>query len=256
MKKQFKIFILLIVVFAFWSCNKHKSELYINDKTHIEKAFISNVEAVRRYKLSHNDSLEKRPFDISLYDDYAGYDINNKSYVVPRPACEWLEVEVGSISYSRDSLKCVALVTVKDNSPLFLHPEEDNQIGYDAYPIIGVRNSKDKQFRIYPILYVHLKGFKFRREALAVLKQYYHRSIPSDDETGNYPCSINNPDFFEKSCFFYKVRYIYDKSLFFSKIPCFNMYWCEVIRTRDGKIEPLIYYSNQDSTITKYLCGE
>ncbi|MDE5554513.1 MAG: hypothetical protein K2J10_04955 [Muribaculaceae bacterium] len=250
-----KILGTMMVLIFLSSCEGNKSELYLRDKYHIEQAFLDNVETIRRELLWHPDGFtynsvfEDLPDSLNIYSSsifggrafYWDYD-RKKFFTVPRPANEWLEVEVGSISYSADSLKCVALVTVRDKSPNFTNRK--GGINYDGYAIIGLRDSKDKSFKIYPEGFMAVLDYPFKFEAMWDLKRYYNnlRGNYTPQSDVKYSYGINDPRFFETAHEF-------------SWIDSLGMYWCETNLVR-GRRVPYIFYSNQDSTIDKHLFVE
>lgn len=256
--RAFFISLNFIVLGCLCSCqNQPQSELYMKDKEHIEKAFVSNVEASRRILLFHKngftyaDEYQGLPDTITVYSGdifacIAHYwdSKKKKNYAVPVPACEFLDVEVGSISYSVDSLKCVALVTFNDKSAFYT--ENDNRNSYHGCAIIGIRENKDQQFKIYLEDLISFDGFPSRRQTLMLLKlAYYHLKGDITPQSGGaqYTCGINNPEFFETAHEF-------------SRIDSLDLYWCETYMIPGGDRRPFVFYSNQDSTITKYLCGD
>lgn len=248
------VFILLTVCFG---CREQpKSELYMKDKEHIEKAFLSNTEILRRILLHHADGFnlsniwDNLPDSINIYSEFCPitkyWDDNKKAFfAIPVPACVYLDVEVGDISYSADSLKCMAFVTVFDKSDLY-EPKENPECSYVGYAVIGLRDSKDDQFKIYPEDLISFDGFPSRRLTLILLKfAYYHLKGDITPQSGGaqYTCGINNPEFFETAHEF-------------SRIDSLDLYWCETYMIPGGDRRPFVFYSNQDSTITKYLCGD
>lgn len=244
----FVLFILLIV-----SCQQNETDLYRRDKYHIEHAFLSNVESLRLLMSNHPkvitgrswykglpDSLPK--YDGEGYFQYVFYRDNLDSGYRARktPTCEWLDVRIENISYSADSLKCVALCTVCDMYDI----KSDYDISYDGIAISGIRESKSEPFKIYIMPYMMLVYIRSTRNVgAAELKHQYFKSIVGGYGTapnGPYKYGINNPKFFETAGDF-------------TYIDSLNLYWTQTLKSR-GKLVPSFYYSNQDSTITKYLC--
>lgn len=250
-----KIVGLTILLFYFGCKEQPKSELYLNDKVHIEKAFLSNVEAIRRMLLFHNDGYSwgamytNLPDSIITYSEFCPltkyWDDNKKLlFAMPVPACDYLDVDVGSISYSSDSLKCMALVTVYDTSDLF-EPRKKKECSYTGYAVIGLRDRKDEPFKIYPEDLVSFHRFPSKRQVLRLLKKSYsHLNGDYTPQSGvQYTCGINNPEFFETAHEF-------------SRIDSLDLLWCQTYMIPGGNRRPYVFYSNQDSTITKYLCDD
>lgn len=241
-------FILLIV-----SCQQNESDLYRRDKYHIEHAFLSNVEAGRLLMNNHLEGFEWKELYEGLPDSLPKYDIEgytkylfyrdkiNRSYHARKtPTCEWLDVRVENISYSSDSLKCVALCTVCDMYDI----NSDYDISYDGIAISGIRESKSEQFKIYIMkCMTYVNWYTTRNELAQYFKHFYKRSLKGvygRAPNGPYKYGINNPKFFETAGDF-------------TYIDSLNLYWAQTLQS-GAKLVPSFYYSNQDSTITKYLC--
>ena len=235
------------------SCQQNETELYSRDKYHIEHAFLSNVEALRLLMDKHaegviwEDLYNDLPDSLPLYDGdgyfkYVFYrDELDRNYCARKTStCEWLDVRIENISYSTDSLKCVALCTVCDMYDI----NSDYDISYDGIAISGIRESKSEPFKIYVMPYMKLLYIKTTRNvAAAELKHQYFKSIVGGYGTapnGPYKYGINNPKFFETAGDF-------------TYIDSLNLYWTQTLQSGAKRI-PSFYYSNQDSTITKYLC--
>ena len=264
LNKYLKIFVTMMSVFLLYSCEEEeqKSELYLKDKHHIEQAYIDNVEFSRRALLWHKDGYTLNPvcenymfnelpdclsvYSINVFAGYASYfdDEHKLHRAIPKPTNEWLEVEVGSISYSADSLKCVALVTVRDKSPLFTKGRKKDINQYDGYAIIGIRDDKNKSFKIYPEGFLELWDCPSKSLAIWELKAgYYNLKGKYTPQSGvKYSYGINDPRFFETAHEF-------------SWIDSLGMYWCETDMWGGDRI-PYVFYSNQDSTIDKHLFVE
>lgn len=251
-----KIIIGIFLFLLFQACtipDNKESQLYISDKIHIEHAFVNNVESIRRLLAYNTDGfyLDSRKYDNipdslprysgGIFWGYAIYwDEEFRKYrAISRPACEWLDVNVESINYSTDSLKCVALLTIADN-----HDNHENKtVEYDGRALIGFRNSKNDQFKIYPISVVTFHGFPSRNRVSYLLKKKYY-NLKGSIRSGAgipYSCGINDPIFFETA-----PEFTYIDSL--------NLYLGETDFISKDNIRPYIFYSNQDSTITKNLC--
>lgn len=243
----------LILMSLIISCQQNESELYHRDKYHIEHAFLSNVEAGRLLMNNHLEGVEWEELYEGLPDSLPKYDIDEYTkYIFYRdeldrsyrarntPTCEWLDVRVENISYSADSLKCVALCTVCDMYEI----NSDHDISYDGIAISGIRESKSEPFKIYIMPYMELLYIRTtRNRAAAELKHQYFKSIVGGYGTapnGPYKYGINNPKFFETAGDF-------------TYIDSLNLYWAQTLQS-GAKLVPSFYYSNQDSTITKYLC--
>lgn len=229
----------------------------IDDKRHIEQAFINNVESVRRYlsykdKSYYMDSLENKcipnnipEYSSSIFIQYAIYwnERANDSYAFPTPACEWLDVEVEHIAYSSDSLKCVVLLTVTDNGMCSVIKGKAKKVEYDGYAMACIRDKITEPFKIYPMGVVSFYFFPSREQTARILKNEYFNLKGSYCPNSGvaYTCGINNPDFFNTA---------HD----FSRLDSLNLYWCETEFAMGGRRVPLVFYSNQDSTINKNLC--
>lgn len=242
----------LIIIFILFlcACKEVRTEKYMKDKEHIEKAFISNEEIWKRflnyYEVGNRPSYKKVASSDSIYPysyynfGYAAYK-NKENYTVATkvPVGSYIDVEVGHISYSRDSLKCVALITVGDYRESEL---ENNEPVYNGYAFFGIRDCKNEDFKIYPMNVFGVWHFPSKSEALSVLKLTYIYKLSGSSPNfapRKYSCGINNPKFFETA-----PEFVWVDSL--------NLYWgqCEASYR---KLTPYVFYSNQDSTIHKYI---
>ena len=253
----------VILVLILCSCNHvHQQQvetlLSENDKNNIEHAFVNNVEALRRV-LSYNKNgwNYKKAYDsipdflprysagcFILYAVYSG--TKYRQYALRQPACEYLDVNVEQLHYSADSLKCVALVTIGYEKHFVERGiENGNEYVYDGIPIIGIRNSKIDNFKIYPMEVTTFHGFPSRKQVKQLLGRTYYNNLkgntPANGNGHYYSCGINNPEFFETA---------YE----FSWIDSLNLYWGETYMVPGGRRVPYRFYSNQDSTINKNLC--
>lgn len=154
--------------------------LYERDKSHVAKAFVANVEAIRISK-KHNaqntksNTVYKDPANIYL--PYAiRYNAQSMEYEgSPLPASEQISVNTDTIVYSPDSLLCVALITI-DNHFADIPPYEPKrgQIGkYDGRALIGYRKNIRNQFNIYPFTMYSVIGLDNPKIVEDLLHKYY-----------------------------------------------------------------------------------
>lgn len=114
------------------------------------------------------------------------------------------DVKVDTITYSSDSLLCVALLIIKHNK-LYPHKDSDDSIDYDGKAIIGCRDSINSPFQIYPfrIFSVSSNSIYYARNDL---RQYYFDEIAgkgalsgSNLQGDIYTCGIGDPKFFTEA---------------------------------------------------------
>lgn len=216
--------------------------LYERDKSHVAKAFVANVEAIRISK-KHNaqntksNTVYKDPANIYL--PYAiRYNAQSMEYEgSPLPTSEQISVNTDTIVYSPDSLLCVALITI-DNHFADIPPYEPKrgQKGkYDGRALIGYRKNIRNQFNIYPFTMYSVIGLDNPKIVEDLLHKYYFYGIVgkigpmgSNIEGIEYPCGIGDSKFFDKAPNFIKNNGKYR----------FEFY-------RKGNAEfPYIYHSN------------
>lgn len=248
--------VLIFMICLFESCGNGSNETALskNDKDHIEQAVINNVEAIRRVLLCntngwyYGEAYDSIPDYLPRYSGdcfwgYAIYKKGNKAFAVPRPACEWLDVKVENLHYSSDSIKCVALTTIGYSEENQMNADADGKVVYDGKAILGIRNSKTDQFKIYPMSVMSFLCFPSRGQVAKLLRRFYYNlkgSSPSGAKFA-YECGINRPKFFETA-----NEFLWIDSL--------KLYWGETHMVPGGRRVPYRFYSNQDSTINKNLC--
>lgn len=229
------------------SCsNEVETPLQIRDKRWIEQSIIDNIEAAR---LLEQDSIITAEFDSvlrpvnygSIYWTYAVRYLKNsndlKAY--PRHASEQVDVTVDKIYYSEDSLKCAATIVVHkhfDIIPEFEDPDEN--YAYNAFAVLGVRNSIDKPFKTYPLLAVVVHSYSYRSAAIYINSVYNTSVISSCSTPGTY---------MEKR----KNKYEFSHKEFFIDSPDFKTdslghYWCEYYYRPVTKPVRVYFYSNRD----------
>lgn len=247
--KPFNYYILICLVL--YSCERQPTELYIRDKNHIENAFISNIESLRQTLSLQKDGFERNnvygglPDSIPLYDGNGFFHFavvqSNKPFICfarPTPAREWFDIWVESIAYSQDSLKCVALCTLCDRYGI----KNVRDLKYQGYAVIGIRKKKSENFKIYIMKYLEYLNMPTREICRTEMKYTYYYKLKGSygaAPNGPYRHTIDEPEFFETA-----GDFLYIDSL--------ELYWCQTDLV-NGRRVPLEYYSNQDSTLYKYL---
>lgn len=235
-----RIRLIIILIILLPACKKQlPSKLYQNDKERFTMAFINNVEAIRLIKANKDkDSIPGLPYPLEdYYSDFYGLhsyhdDKADSIVVVERPTCEWMDVEVVTIHYSLDSLKCVALITV--NRP--------NDKLYNGYAFLGVRKHKNDILKVYPMGPFEFRDFFSRSSLSNVLKRSYYNL--GEGKISDYTCGINSPEFFETA-----PQFEYIDSLGLYKGETEKYY-----RKNPGQRYHKIFYSNQEETMDKNLC--
>lgn len=186
-----------------------QTERYRTDKKSIERTYIDNIESVRLSQrqqegfVVNEDSINPEissgywiftPYALRFRTDY-------KRVASPIRTDERISLDVDTLTYSQDSLYCVALVIVKvknDMNPNFEIPKDSCY--YDGRAIIGMRNDKDCPFYLYPIDVWTIIGDHSYGIARRELRNFYFNRIKGFASwDGKYSCGIGDPEFFNSA---------------------------------------------------------
>lgn len=186
-----------------------QTERYRTDKESIERSYIDNIESVRLSQRQqegfavNEDSINP---EISsgywIYTPYAlRFRTDYKRVASPIRTDKRISLDVDTLTYSQDSLYCVALVIVKvknDKNPDFKIPKDSCQ--YDGRAIIGMRKGKDYPFYLFPIDVWTIIGDQSYGIARRELRNFYFNSIKGFASwDGKYSCGIGDPEFFNSA---------------------------------------------------------
>lgn len=220
---KYSIPFLLSLILTFLSCSNSVSfevfpakvnldgqtERYRTDKESIERTYIDNIESVRLSQrqqegfVVNEDSINP---EISsgywIYTPYAlRFRTDYKRVASPIRTDERISLAVDTLTYSQDSLYCVALVIVKvknDKNPDFEIPKDSCH--YDGMAIIGMRKDKDCPFYLFPIAVWTIIGDHSYRIARRELRNFYFNRIKGFESwDGKYSCGIGDPEFFNSA---------------------------------------------------------
>lgn len=266
MKTIYYLFPITILFFIISSCNetgKFKETItptVIKDKQDIADAFIENVEYYRKFcyygQKMDSAKYSKHPYSQGdpgiCFDPYATrYNLEINNYVnSPLPTATQITPHVVNIVYSPDSLKCVAFICIKshyDNIPS-LEPARDRFRKYDGKVIMGIRDSINQQFKIYPYIRLATVGFENINSSMKILKYHFFKELKGFTahneprfEGATYTHNLDEPEFFDTAPDFQK-----NKSEKFK-----DYYNCQLYWTAGWIIHPYQYYSNQPDSIKK-----
>lgn len=233
----------------------------ILDKKHIAKSYSDNIEYYRKYCCYGNrrdsSKFSKHPYSqgdpSNFFVPYGSrYDLKIDNYVnSPLPTETQVTPHVVNIVYSPDSLKCVALVCVEshfdDIPPLEKEPLEYRE--FDGRIILGIRDSMNYNFKIYPYNNYSAIGFESCRYALEGIRHILFKElkgyiIGENDarcKGEKYLHNLDEPEFFETAPDFQKNKSEKFKDYYNCQLYC--KYWKDIY--------PYQYYSNQPDSIKK-----
>ncbi|MDE6547407.1 MAG: hypothetical protein K2L22_00235 [Muribaculaceae bacterium] len=221
---KYKLLFFLYIILEFSSCHNARTEevfpaevnldeqtqRYRMDKATIERSYLDNIESVRlsqRLKegfVVNEDSINPEITNgYFIYTSYAlrpRHDHKREAYPIRTDAR--IALSADTITYSRDSLLCMALVIVKvrnDYNPDFEIPSDSCR--YDGRAIIVMRKNKDCPFYLFPMMTWSMLGSQSYIITRRELRNFYFNRITSD---GNHPCGIGDLDFFNTAQDFIK----------------------------------------------------
>lgn len=229
-----RLIIIIISVLFYGLCNRPKNKgtvsgqsgsnikqpidtVYERDKNHFANAYIDNVEAFRTSEKDNKQDTQSALVysdPANIYMPYAiRYNTQSKNYEwSPLPTSEQISVDTDTIVYSRDSLLCVAFVTIDNHfSDIPPYEPKTKKWIYDGRALIGYRKNIRNQFNIYPFEIYTVISLDDRNDVVYLLRKYYFREIVgkigpagSNIEDIVYPCGIGDPEFFDKAPNFIK----------------------------------------------------
>lgn len=222
--------LLFSLFFLFSGCSQYSqktehvisSNNYEKDKKQIAACFISIVEHYRlhpfKYGLKYPESdlyytehPDQRDYS-NLFEPYSVYYKNDNEGYLPIETNSWdnIQVKTDSILYNSDELICFAFLAIKINTAKEI---ETRKLGreYDAVAIIGLRNSIDESFNIYPITEYKAVGYSSYDKALNTLKYFYFNKLGNQKDFRKSPFKVNvgSKGFWDKSLYFQKFSGLY-----------------------------------------------
>lgn len=242
---------LWIIICLCGSCSVAESEQQKKDKIQIAQAIIDNIE-FERLSLQNDsasfaqfDSVSRQIYHSATFARYADRRLRNSldySYY-PQSVSTQMDVKISKIFYSKDSLKCAALIVLDihfDILPEFEDPLSSHE--YVGFAVYGVRKKIESPFKIYPIssLTVISRDSEVFVE-LALFRGFNTNAIKGCGTAGTY---------MEKR----KHKYWFGHEKFFEDSPDFRtdsagVFWCEY-NYINGSIPTRKYlYSNRDSAV-------
>lgn len=209
----------IILIFGMTSCiNPYSNEkfpvevnldnqttTYRRDKASIERTYMDNIESVRLvrlqqegYKVNQDSINPEIASEYGLYNIYALRDRNDyKRVASPVSTKDRISLVADTITYSQDSLFCVALMIIKvknDNNPNFVAIKDSCY--YDGRAVIGMRNKNNASFYLFPIDALLTSGTSYSMVRNYLRNFYFDRIAGFSSWDGEYKCGIGDPEFF------------------------------------------------------------
>ncbi|MDE5553658.1 MAG: hypothetical protein K2J10_00555, partial [Muribaculaceae bacterium] len=239
----------LCIILCLCSCdNTFDTERQIRDKKQIAQGIIDNIEFERLSLQDDNpifakfDSISRQIDYTAAFARYAKRQLRNSNKYVffTEAASTQIDAYTVKIYYSKDSLKCAALIVLDthfDISPQFEDPESEHE--YSGFAIYGVRNTIDKPFKIYPINSLTVMTKDGISVTKRILERVYNTAAISRCATaGTY---MEHRDH----------KYWFGHNKFFEDSPDFKtdsagIFWAEYIYHAGMKPVRKYLYSNRD----------
>jgi hypothetical protein len=210
--------------------------MFEKDKKQIADCFIDKVEYFRKYHDYETDVYVNSPDNIKkeqeeYYSKYVGADIDpanffepyanrfnlkrDRSVTSPFPTIDQLEVTTDTIVYNEDELICFAFLVIKGKYSHAKDLEEarDNGREYDARAVIGLRQTKEAPFEIYPVTKFSAIGYEAYNTAVEQIKNLYFTKLKGDYTEGTqytgkntFNSNVGDKYFFKKSPYFKKTK--------------------------------------------------
>lgn len=249
------MFISLVSCEYFYRGNGIMTPRYIEDKASISKSIIDNIESYRISELyDEGKKIPEDQMDMIGYGDYQhvtlyGYshrynEVTGDAIPSPKDMRTQLNVITDTIFYSADSLLSFAFVVVErnyDNFPVI----EKKEHTYDGFGVIGVRDSINQRFKVYPVNMVTFYDDPSYKWIVSSLRKFYFKEIKNsigvglNDEEIKHIYGVNDPRFFEDDPFFLR----YENGLYNFQV-WYNRYF-------NKKTEEYIFYSNTPEYLKK-----
>ncbi len=182
---------------------------YRSDKASIEKTYIDNIESYRLSKRQQEgyavnvDSINPEIAEgYSLYTPYIlSFRTDNKRIASSIRTDSRISLAVDTLTYSQDSLLCMALVIVREKN------EKKNGVDmpkdsccYDGRAIIGMRKNKDSPFYLFPFTLLTILGFPNYSDARTELRNFYFNRIKKlSSLDGKKMSGIGDSEFFKST---------------------------------------------------------
>lgn len=187
----------------------HQTQRYRSDKASIERTYMDNIESYRLSRLQQDgyvvneDSINPEIAEgFFIYTPYIlKISKDGKSFINQTRTDESISLVVDTLTYSQDSLLCMALVIVKVKNEEKLGSDmPEDSCCYDGRAIIGMRKNKDIPFYLFPYRQWTLLGCNNYSITRTDLRNFYFnriRELSSLD--GKKMSGIGDPEFFKSS---------------------------------------------------------
>ena len=144
------------------------SLLEIRDRQEIAKLFVINVEY---YRKNYDADDPGRAFKRYAFRTKVDGDFYHRDIPSPLPTDSQITVKVRKIYYAKDSLHCVALLSIRRHYDRIAGLEDNSPEGdkYDALALIGARKKKVDRLKIYTYYRWFWMSFHSETEAVAAL---------------------------------------------------------------------------------------
>lgn len=193
--------LVLTCVVKYWRASAflrdEPSLLEIRDRQEIAKLFVINVEY---YRKNYDADDPGRAFKRYAFRTKVDGDFYHRDIPSPLPTDSQITVKVRKIYYAKDSLHCVALLSIRRHYDRIAGLEDNSPEGdkYDALALIGARKKKVDRLKIYTYYRWFWMSFHSETEAVAALN-----SSLTGRRDGWY---ITEPEYFSGG---YKPRWHY-----------------------------------------------
>lgn len=187
----------------------NQTETYRRDKATIERTYLDNIESVRLvYRKTEGYEVNKDSVNPEIADGHwiftpyaLGFSPDDKKVAAPIRTDSRISLVVDTLTYSRDSLFCVALVIIKVKNNIIPNDEIlKDSCCYDGRAIIGMRKKKECPFYLYPInVWISLGSLNYSIARRELRKFYFNRIEGFSYWEGKYKCGIGDPEFFNSA---------------------------------------------------------
>lgn len=252
MKKTLITFIKILVVFiiiTFFISGDYllkffhtPTDLEIRDKENISKSLLDDIEAIRKERICYYEHKASSDTGVFTYR-YQDVATQLNKYVVAEkrediisiPVYDYLSIIVDHIAYSDDSLKCFSNIIIDNHIP----PEIKAQYyehEYDGIGVIGIRESTNEKFDLYPYPPYAVGGFPSPITVSHALYKKFSSSMERDRVAADVIFNskslkgFKDPDFFNKSPMF--------------MVDSLGNYGCQFVLYGD-KLRPVSLFSNK-----------
>ncbi len=186
-----------------------QTETYRIDKATIERTYLDHIESVRLSRRQiedyevNQDSINPEIADGRwIFTPYAlGFSTDDKKVASPIRTDTRISLVVDTLTYSQDSLLCVALVNIKVKNDIYANHEAlKDTCCYDGRAIIGMRKNKGSPFYLYPFnVWISLGSPNYSITRRELRNFYFNRIKKLFSQDVQYKCGIGDPEFFNSA---------------------------------------------------------